>query len=426
MSQAIIAVENLSKRYLIAQSPGQNRYIALRDVICNKASTLGRVGVDLIHGRRLARLKDVNEFWALRDVSFEIKEGEVVGIIGRNGAGKSTLLKLLSRITEPTRGRITLRGRIASLLEVGTGFHPELTGRENIFLNGAVLGMRKAEIKRKFDDIVGFAEVERFLDTPVKRYSSGMYVRLAFAVAAFLEPEILVVDEVLAVGDIEFQKKCLGKMNDVARGGRTVLFVSHNMAAVTSLTTRGIVLRSGEVAFNGATADAVAYYVQLGTAGMSRTEVLGRGIQATIIDASLVNSLGEPTRTYTPGSPMRLEVTFETDGAPRLSLEALLLDSGRYKLGLASLHHFHGLSLPARPGRYKVVFELGPLWLASGTYSFDIATSIVNSCWDHYVEGLVEFDVNYSNPGGQSWDFKSNYGFGAIALTAQSPTFQSL
>jgi lipopolysaccharide transport system ATP-binding protein len=185
------------------------------------------------------------EFWALKDVSFEVKRGEVVGIIGRNGAGKSTLLKILSRITEPSEGRVTLRGRVASLLEVGTGFHPELTGRENIYLNGAILGMTKAEIRKKFDEIVAFAEVERFLDTPVKRYSSGMYVRLAFAVAAHLEPEILVVDEVLAVGDAEFQKKCLGKMKDVATGGRTVLFVSHNMQAVKNLCSEAILLEAG-------------------------------------------------------------------------------------------------------------------------------------------------------------------------------------
>jgi lipopolysaccharide transport system ATP-binding protein len=206
-----------------------------------------------IHGKlkRGGEQMREEEFWALKDVSFEVKQGEVVGIIGRNGAGKSTLLKILSRITEPTKGRVTLRGRVASLLEVGTGFHPELTGRENIFLNGAILGMSKVEIKKKFDEIVAFAEVERFLDTPVKRYSSGMYVRLAFAVAAHLEPEILVVDEVLAVGDAEFQKKCLGKMKDVATGGRTVLFVSHNMGAVRNLCQNGILLEKGHLKDQG-------------------------------------------------------------------------------------------------------------------------------------------------------------------------------
>src|SRR6202011_2356759 len=204
-------------------------------------------------GRHQEKRKD---FWALKDVSLEVKRGEVVGIIGRNGAGKSTLLKILSRITDPTKGRIEIEGRVASLLEVGTGFHQELTGRENIFLNGAVLGMTRSEIRKKFDEIVAFAEIEKFLDTPVKRYSSGMYVRLAFAVAAHLEPEILVVDEVLAVGDAEFQKKCLGKMDDVSRReGRTVLFVSHNLAAVADLTSRGIVLNSGSVVADGPVAD---------------------------------------------------------------------------------------------------------------------------------------------------------------------------
>jgi lipopolysaccharide transport system ATP-binding protein len=241
MSEAIISVENLGKRYRISHQGQRQRYVALRDVIAEKAGALFRNRKSEIGNR-----KSVEDFWALRNVSFEVKRGEVVGIIGRNGAGKSTLLKILSRITEATEGRVTLRGRVASLLEVGTGFHAELTGRENIFLNGAVLGMTKAEIKKKFDEIVAFAEVDKFLDTPVKRYSSGMYVRLAFAVAAHLEPEILIVDEVLAVGDAEFQKKCLGKMESVSRKeGRTVLFVSHNMKAVQTLCQTGIVLEAG-------------------------------------------------------------------------------------------------------------------------------------------------------------------------------------
>ena len=228
-------------------------------MIGREARNFARKAVDVVRGRQIVQGDEVEEFWALKDVSFEVKQGEVLGIIGRNGAGKSTLLKILSRITEPDRGRAILRGRVASLLEVGTGFHPELTGRENIFLNGAILGMKRAEIKRKFDEIVAFAEVERFLDTPVKRYSSGMYVRLAFAVAAHLEPEILVVDEVLAVGDVEFQKKCLEKMKDVAsRQGRTILFVSHNMAAVESMCGSALLLVDGRCIARGDTSSRCA------------------------------------------------------------------------------------------------------------------------------------------------------------------------
>ncbi len=202
-----------------------------------------------------------DRFWALQDISFEVKQGEVLGIIGRNGAGKSTLLKIMSKVTTPTKGQVKIKGRVASLLEVGTGFHPELTGRENIFLNGAILGMTKEEIRKKFDEIVAFAEVEKFIDTPVKRYSSGMYVRLAFAVAAHLETEIMVVDEVLAVGDEAFQKKCLGKMEDIAQAGRTVLFVSHNMAAISRMTERCVVMDSGSISFNGATGESIEYYI---------------------------------------------------------------------------------------------------------------------------------------------------------------------
>ena len=243
----VIRAEGLGKKYIIGHETERERYTALRDVAARTARNVWKRAVDAARGRAIVRGEATEEFWALKDVSFEVKRGEVLGIIGRNGAGKSTLLKILSRITEPSEGRVTIAGRVASLLEVGTGFHPELTGRENIYLNGAILGMSRAEIRRKFDEIVAFAEVEKFLDTPVKRYSSGMYVRLAFAVAAHLEPEILVVDEVLAVGDAEFQKKCLGKMGEVAeRGGRTVLFVSHNMAAVQSLCERVIHLENGK------------------------------------------------------------------------------------------------------------------------------------------------------------------------------------
>jgi lipopolysaccharide transport system ATP-binding protein len=255
MSDIAIKVENLSKMYRIGEK--QERYYTFRDTLTNIA---------FAPFRRLRRVgkqpKEEEIIWALKDVSFEVKHGEVVGIIGRNGAGKTTLLKILSRITESTEGQAEIHGRVGSLLEVGTGFHLELTGRENIFLNGAILGMRKTEIDRKFDEIVAFAEIEKFMDTPVKRYSSGMYVRLAFAVAAHLEPEILLVDEVLAVGDVGFQKKCLGKMGDVAKGGRTVLFVSHNMAAIQTLCQRAIRLDDGLKRDDGPARQVVENYLE--------------------------------------------------------------------------------------------------------------------------------------------------------------------
>ena len=305
MSENAIVVENLSKRYLIGhQSSGErSKYTALRDVIGREIGNFVRRTADVVRGREVVQGDEVEEFWALKNVSFEVKRGEVLGIIGRNGAGKSTLLKILSRITEPTEGRVELRGRVASLLEVGTGFHPELTGRENIFLNGAILGMTQREIRRKFDEIVAFAEVEKFLDTPVKRFSSGMYVRLAFAVAAHLEPEILVVDEVLAVGDAEFQKKCLGKMGDFSRlEGRTVLFVSHNLAAVSELTDRALLLNSGSVAVDGSVADALSAYLSAAARKPGYIRTFDPKISAPHIarvevftsDANAVHRFGEP------------------------------------------------------------------------------------------------------------------------------------
>lgn len=280
----IISVENLGKKYILGHQ-SQERYTALRDVISTGAK---RFAHKLRHPFSPKQNDPLHEeFWALRDINFDIQQGDRVGIIGRNGAGKSTLLKILSRITEPTVGQVKIKGRVASLLEVGTGFHPELTGRENIYLNGAVLGMSQAEIKKKFDEIVAFAEVEKFLDTPVKRYSSGMYVRLAFAVAAHLEPEILIVDEVLAVGDAQFQKKCLGKMEEVGKQGRTVLFVSHNMAMISNLCQKGIVLEEGRLAFQGHVSEAVLKYYQ----GANASGGASRGFEsdtAAMLGAQLI------------------------------------------------------------------------------------------------------------------------------------------
>ena len=262
-NEVVIKVESLSKSYLIGHQMGNGRgQESFREAVGRHARSIARAAVDMSRGRQIVQGNQIEEFWALNDVSFEVNRGEVLGIIGRNGAGKSTLLKILSRITEPTKGRATIRGRVASLLEVGTGFHQDLTGRENIYLNGAILGMSRAEIKAKFEEIVDFAEIDKFLDTPVKRYSSGMYVRLAFAVAAHLEPEILIIDEVLAVGDVVFQKKCLGKMQNVAQHGRTVIFVSHNLAAIIGLTSRTVLIEKGRLILDGPSREVVSRFLQ--------------------------------------------------------------------------------------------------------------------------------------------------------------------
>jgi lipopolysaccharide transport system ATP-binding protein len=259
MSEIVIRTEDLGKKYIIGHQRN-GRYKTFREQILQHAYNFYSRTQKLVTGQEILEGDNVEEFWALKDVSFEIKQGDRLGIIGRNGAGKSTLLKILSRITEPTKGRVMIKGRVASLLEVGTGFHQELTGRENIFLNGAILGMSRTEIKRKFDEIVEFSGVEKFLDTPVKRYSSGMYVRLAFAIAAHLEPEILIVDEVLAVGDAEFQEKCIGKMDEVGKSGRTILFVSHQMGLIAQLCNKAILLENGKIKFSGKVDEAIVSY----------------------------------------------------------------------------------------------------------------------------------------------------------------------
>lgn len=318
---AIITVENIGKKYTICHHQQRDEYTALRDTLTNSLSLFGKKLASPFL-RRNPALEPLNlspafeDFWALKNVSFEVKQGDRVGIIGRNGAGKSTLFKILSRITEPTTGSIRIKGRVASLLEVGTGFHPELSGRENIFLNGAILGMQKDEIRRKFDEIVDFAEIERFLDTPVKHYSSGMYVRLAFAVAAHLEPEILIVDEVLAVGDAQFQKKCLGKMGEVGREGRTVLFVSHNMEAVSVLCTSGIVIEAGSILYQGAGQQAISFYngtlldqeISV-TCCQSRSGSGGIRIQ----DVWLSNDKGDKLNRVNPVEPVCLSLIAQVD-----------------------------------------------------------------------------------------------------------------
>ena len=328
MSKPIISVEGIGKSYRLGLE--SQKHSTFRDAL------VGAISSPL---RRLRELgehgTEADTFWALRDVSFEIKRGDVVGIIGSNGAGKSTLLKILSRIVEPTEGCVRLRGRVASLLEVGTGFHPELSGRENIYLNGSILGMKKEEIDRKFDEIVEFAEIEKFLDTPVKRYSSGMYVRLAFAVAAHLEPEILIVDEVLAVGDAQFQKKCLGKMQSVAAGeGRTVLFVSHNMPAVRSLCKTGIMLKNGKLLHTGTAEDCVTRYMtQAEEGGMLAERTFKRpGSAAVWITSARVICDGEPSTSLPMGGKLTLEVSFASESPirhPRLGVVVSTTDGER-------------------------------------------------------------------------------------------------
>ncbi|HVN49169.1 MAG TPA: ABC transporter ATP-binding protein [Bacteroidota bacterium] len=305
----VIKVENLSKKYAIPLYR-PDRYLALRDVLTNRTKALAHKLLHPVSSKSASPTTE--DFFALKNISFEINQGDRVGIIGRNGAGKSTLLKVLSRITEPTSGRVSTKGRVASLLEVGTGFHPELTGRENIFLNGAIIGMTKAEINKKFDEIVAFAEVEKFLETPVKRYSSGMYVRLAFAIAAHLEPEILIIDEVLAVGDAQFQKKCLGKMEEVSTSqGRTVLFVSHQMGAVVQLCNKGIMLDKGKLIKAGSVNDVIKHYMNyLMAAGAVYEDIASaRNKEIAILKAQTFDSEGNPAATFPHNQEIVIKIT---------------------------------------------------------------------------------------------------------------------
>ncbi|HZW03422.1 MAG TPA: ABC transporter ATP-binding protein [Anaerolineaceae bacterium] len=323
MTDFMLRVENLGKRYFIGR---KEKYRTFRESLTQTLSAPFRRSMQVLRGQSQQAAGLDQALWALKGVDFEIHQGDVVGVIGRNGAGKSTLLKILARITEPTTGRVRIRGRVGSLLEVGTGFHPELTGRENIFLNGAILGMHRAEIERKFDEIVAFAETEEFLDTPVKHYSSGMYVRLAFAVAAHLEPEILLVDEVLAVGDVAFQKKCLGKMGDVARTGRTVLFVSHNMAAISSLCSRGFLLERGQLVAAGEVAAVIDRYMETSLRASQaplsqRADRQGDG-RLRFTAVSFLNGGGQPTETGVSGQPLTALLRYETaDGRPARNVD---------------------------------------------------------------------------------------------------------
>lgn len=388
MSDIAIKVEGLGKKYTIQHEQG-GRYKTLRDTMASTARTvLNRIKHPLTPYDR----ETAEEFWALKDVSFDIKQGDRVGIIGRNGAGKSTLLKVLSRITEPSTGKITINGRVASLLEVGTGFHPELSGRENIYLNGAILGMKRSEIKRKFDEIVDFAEVEKFLDTPVKRYSSGMYVRLAFAVAAHLEPEILVVDEVLAVGDAQFQKKCLGKMEDVSKNeGRTVLFVSHNIGAIQKLCRAGIFLDRGTVRTLGPIEDVLKGYriLDSDTDDWKPHASVGRYVQ----HIKLVDVDGNACREYAFGSSFKLVIGFfDKEGLIQAVGFNIVNQDGVRVASYGSLYQSSDL-LRSYAGKRSIEMEIKDCSLLPGIYSISIGLMDAAETPYESIQNAVSFRV---------------------------------
>jgi len=436
MSDTVIKVSNLSKKYLIRHQQ-RERYVALRDVLTNKAKNTFNRGIvqpfkrlansttqqfnnltsaslsnSTIQSASNSTISQFNssseDFFALRDVSFEVKRGDRVGIIGRNGAGKSTLLKILSRITEPTTGRVEIKGRVASLLEVGTGFHPELTGRENIFLNGAILGMTRAEIKRKFDEIVDFAEIEKFLDTPVKHFSSGMYVRLAFAVAAHLEPEILIVDEVLAVGDAQFQKKCLGKMEEVGKEGRTVLFVSHNMGSISVLCDTCILLEYGQIKLYGETQPTIAAYnrnLKINRDGkVAITSLMrNRGNGAiTLKECSIVNIQGELASSFLIGEDIKVEFILGSSFSGTMSFWLIIFDSsGR---PLLSTHQRDWELVSMSPGTYHLTYQTEKLSLMPDTYFISAGAFDSQLNFLEWVDNCQTFEVLPCFANGQPYD----------------------
>ncbi len=409
MSKTVIAAENLGKSYMIGHQQKES-YSTLRDILTN----LPRQWWARLRNPQYHTHKDIEEFWALKEVNFEIKQGDRVGIIGRNGAGKSTILKILSRITEPTTGKVKIAGRVASLLEVGTGFHPELTGRENIFLNGAILGMSRQEIKKKFDEIIAFAEVEKFLDTPVKRYSSGMYVRLAFAVAAHLEPEILIVDEVLAVGDAQFQKKCLGKMEAVGKEGRTILFVSHNMGAIKSLCNSAVILSEGRLVAQGEVGQIVdKYFVSTSVGGIGKAEVhwpiakdAPGGKEMRLVSIRLLDEMNMVMGGFNGEKPLKIEINyrlFETVIGMEISLQ-LINSEG---IIVFTSTNFGQRAKEMSAGQYTTVCTVPGELLNTGTYFVKINSNIprvkvlVNG-WE-FISFNVERFINHTSLSFKKW-----------------------
>jgi lipopolysaccharide transport system ATP-binding protein len=387
----IIKAEGVGKRYRIGEL--KEEYPTLRDAMA------AALRAPLRRARGGGGRGAARQFWALKDVGFEVAPGEVVGVIGRNGAGKSTLLKILSRITEPTTGRIELYGRVSSLLEVGTGFHPELTGRENIYLNGSILGMARREIERDFDEMVAFAEIDKFLDTPVKRYSSGMYVRLAFAVAAHLKPEILIVDEVLAVGDAQFQKKCIGKMGSIAKEGRTVLFVSHNMGAVKTLCDRAIYLLDGEIAYSGPTAEVTLRYETSREGGVSEmhwpeAEAPGSD-KVRLLSVRLLKETSEPAGVFTRSEAIMGELRFVVKaGGVRLNPHVHVFDRLDQLIFISSNLHdprYGNFSYP--PGEYTAVFKIPEKLLNIGTHQISAYLISDLNYHDVHVDKAISFEV---------------------------------
>jgi len=389
MSDPVIQVRDLGKRYVLGKAAAAT---TLREAIVGGAAAPFR----FLSGKR----RPVEEFWALKDVSFDVAPGDAVGIIGRNGAGKSTLLKILSRITTPTTGEVRLHGKVASLLEVGTGFHGELSGRENIFLNGAIMGMSRAEVRARFDEIVAFAEVDRFLDTPVKRYSSGMYVRLAFAVAAHLQPDILIVDEVLAVGDASFQKKCLGKMQTVASGGRTVLFVSHNMAAISRLCSRAILLSQGGVAADGTVAKVAGIYA--GGVGESPTEVdfrrQGKPPGSEDVRLLAARLIGDQPGSATVDIRRSLSLQFDFEvltGRYPLHPNIHVYNEEGNCVFISADGYVRNYQQPKAPGVYRSTVTIPDNFMAEGMFSIDFAISTLDPVIVHLHErGLLSFRIH--------------------------------
>jgi lipopolysaccharide transport system ATP-binding protein len=411
MSSPVIKVDSLSKKFIIAHQ-AREPYTTLRDTMTRGIKKL-LPGSGKSAGSR-------EEFWALKEVNFEINQGDRVGIIGRNGAGKSTLLKILSRIYEPTSGRVSIRGRVASLLEVGTGFHPELTGRENVFLNGAILGMSRAEIKAKFDEIVAFAEVERFLDTPVKRYSSGMYVRLAFAVAAHLEPEVLIVDEVLAVGDAQFQKKCLGKMEEVSsKGGRTVLFVSHNMGAIKALCTSAVILHKGEKILQGDVFESLAKYVSFDQAQLNNSARFVRekdpsGKKMFIREMEFVDD--QTLDQFRVQVNLIIRSTLNT----RIGVNLRLKDGMGFPVAMGCSHYFNPELTPIKEGENNITITSLPMFLATGTYKMSVELVYPGSESLDFLEDAILFELSNDGLANRGYGVMQEWGYGASEIKINS------